>query len=453
MDPVALYHRLPYALKMAAAGVHGWRLRRWRYGPETDRLVDEASERERWSAERWAEWQHQRLHEVLTDASEHVPAYAGLDPDRPEGWPLLSKLKLRESPLEFLDGRFEQKSLYRESTSGTSGTPLRLFWSRQTVREWYALAEARFRRWYGVSRHDRWAMIGGQLVAKATRTSPPFWVWNAGLHQLYLSSYHLSPQLVHHYLEALERHRVRYLWGYPSALASLAAMMLERGLEARSRQLGLKVAIANAEPVFEQQRELVRDAFDCPMRETYGMAELVAAASECEHGRLHLWPDVGQLELLDDNDQPAVEGRLVATGLIGPAQPLVRYETGDRLRLSEEQHCSCGRTLPRLEAIEGRVDDMIVTPDGRRIGRLDPVFKTDLPIVEAQIIQQSPERVRVLYVPAPTADESLEDRLLQRLGERLPGLGIELCSMSRIPRGPQGKFRAVVGLGSEPESG
>ena len=131
----------------------------------------------------------------------------------------------------------------------------------------------------------------------------------------------------------------------------------------------------------------------------------------------------------------------------------MRYETGDRLRLSADESCPCDRTLPLLDAIEGRVDDMIITPDGRQIGRLDPVFKTDLPIVEAQIIQRSPEQVRVLYVPAPAADESLEARLLERLGERLPGLGIELRSVERIPRGPQGKFRAVVGLGSKSESG
>ena len=95
------------------------------------------------------------------------------------------------------------------------------------MRAWYALFEARWRGWYGVSRRDRWAILGGQLVAPVSATRPPFWVWNAALSQLYMSSYHLAPELIPAYLDELARRRITYLWGYSSALHALAKSVSE----------------------------------------------------------------------------------------------------------------------------------------------------------------------------------------------------------------------------------
>ena len=76
-------------------------------------------------------------------------------------------------------------------------------------------------------------------------------------------------------------------------------------------------------------------------------------------------------------------GDLVCTGLLNADMPLVRYRVGDRGALAPaDEGCRCGRTLPTLATVEGRVDDVLLTPDGRRIGRLDPVFKADLPVRE-----------------------------------------------------------------------
>src|SRR5262245_52554478 len=94
---------------------------------------------------------------------------------------------------------------------------------------WYALFEARGRRWYGISREDRWAILGGQLITSTTNRQPPFWVWNAPLKQLYMSSYHLAPDLIPHYLDVLKKYRIRYILGYTSSLHALAQEMLRRG--------------------------------------------------------------------------------------------------------------------------------------------------------------------------------------------------------------------------------
>ncbi len=144
--------------------------------------------------------------------------------------------------------------------------------------------------------------------------------------------------------------------------------------------------------------------------------------------------------------RPGETGHLVATGLINSAQPLIRYRVGDRLRLDEASSCECGRSLPIVAAIEGRSDDVIVTPDGRQIGRLDPIFKGELPIVEAQIIQEAKDRVRLRYVAAEQAggadlDQQLQKLVVDRLGG---GMHVEVEQVVEIERDSRGKFRAVI---------
>jgi phenylacetate-CoA ligase len=125
--------------------------------------------------------------------------------------------------------------------------------------------------------------------------------------------------------------------------------------------------------------------------------------------------------------------------------PLIRYEVGDRGALSSDAvPCGCGRALPKLERIEGRLDDVVITPDGRRIGRLDPVFKADLLIREAQIIQESTARIRVLLVTAPGYRPEDSNLIARRLKDRVGDMDILFECVDSIPRSSNGKFRGVV---------
>lgn len=444
MRGLGLYHRLPYPARCLAASLHGLRLRRFRYGPETPRLVEEALEREAWSAAAWRRYQDEHLGRLLERAVTRVPYYRELWRGRPraeweelENWPVLEKETVRQNPRAFLAEDCQLRRMVEEHTSGSTGTPLTLWWSRETARRWYALVEARLRLWHGVSRRDRWAILGGQLVASAEATRPPFWVWNAALRQLYLSSYHLAPAHVAAYLGAIARHRVVYLMGYPSAMAALARLTQDAGLEAPR----LRVALSNAEPLDERQRGAIEAVFGGPVRDSYGNAELAAAASECASGTLHLWPEAAIVEVPDG------DGRLIATGLLNTDMPLIRYEIGDRVAVAPKgaSACACGRLLPALRAVEGRLDDVVRTPDGRRIGRLDPVFKADLPIREAQIVQERLDRVVLRVVPSSGFGAADAADLVLRLGKRLgPAVEVEVETVDRLERGASGKLRGVV---------
>lgn len=449
-----MYHQLPSPARSIAASLRGSYLRWWRYGPETDGLVAEALEREEWGLERWKTWQEERLAYMLHRAATQVPYYHEQWERRRrlgdrasweclENWPILEKETLRENSKAFVADDRNVRRMFHLHTSGTTGTALDLFQSQETVRAWYALFEARCRDWYGVSRHDRWATIGGQLVTPVSERRPPFWVWNPALNQLYMSSYHLAPDLIPHYLDALRRYRITYLEGYTSSLYALA----QEALRLQRNDLGMSVAITNAEPVYDYQREAIAEAFRCPVRETYGMAEIVAAASECEVGCLHLWPEVGWIEVIgrDRSEPNGTAGDLVCTGLLNTDMPLIRYRVGDRGSMAAAgATCPCGRTLPLLTSVDGRVDDVLFTPDGRRVGRLDPVFKARLPVREAQIVQEALDRLRVRYVPAPEYTSAAGRSIIERLQARMGAVEVILEEVNEVPRTANGKFRAVI---------
>ncbi len=334
--------------------------------------------------------------------------------------------------------------MYHEHTSGTTGKALDLWWSRETVQNWYALFEARCRLWHEVSRHDRWAILGGQLVTPVGQRRPPFWVWNAGLNQLYMSSYHLAPELISAYLDALCCYQVVYLWGYTSSLYSLAIEAIKQ----KRINIQMKVVLTNAEPLYDYQRSAIETAFNCPVRETYGMAEIAAAASECRHGQMHIWPEVGYVEVMN-NDQtasPGVVGELICTGLLNMDMPLIRYQVGDEGSLSLlDNVCSCSRSLPLLGKVHGRVDDVLYAPDGRRVGRLDPVFKARLPVIEAQIIQETLDVIRVKVVPAVGFGAADTQDIILRIQQRLgAGMQVIVETVNEIPRTKAGKFKAVI---------
>ena len=453
---LSIYQRLPYPFKILAASIRGYHLRWWRYGKDTERWVEEALEREFWSEEQWSAWRQERLSYVLHRAATQVPYYRDYWQQQRrmgntaswevlENWPILQKETLRRSPEAFVAEDCDLRGMYCDHTSGTTGTPLKIWQSRKTVRQWYALFEARWRRWYGISRDDRWAILGGQLVTSFDQVKPPFWVWNAGMRQLYCSTYHINQENVGSYLLAMSKYRVKYLLGYPSAIYAMALQAARLKLTPPT----LEVIISNAEPLYSYQKQAIQDFFGCPMYDTYGMAENVCAASQCKEGAYHLWPEVGFLEIMQDQSNHPISdggsGRLICTGLLNADMPLIRYNVGDRgSQDSQVKKCNCGRSLPQLLSIEGRQDDSILTKDGRRIGRLDPIFKTDLHILEAQIIQEEIQKFLIVIVPAPEWGEVDQDVIRERLCQRVGDVEIRFEEVTSIPRSANGKFKAVI---------
>jgi phenylacetate-CoA ligase len=454
----AIYDRLPAPLQNLAASRHGRRLFRLRYGPDTDQRVAEALARESFTPLQWAEWRKPRLAALLKRAAERVPFYreqwaarraAGDTAPVEElaNWPVLPKAAVRRTPEAFLADDVDRRRLTAATTTGTSGAPTRLWRSRRAERAWYALFEARWRRWIGLTRFDRWAIIGGKMVRPLTRTRPPFWVFSSGARQLYLSNYHISRETAPAYHREMERRQVRYLYTYPSSGHALAL-----AFRAHDLRLPLAAVITCGEPLTAPQRDLMRDVFGCEVYETWGMAEMCSAASQCEHGALHLWPEAGVLEVVDPVGRapvpPGEPGNFVCTGLLNDAMPLIRFELGDggALVSDAEPPCPCGRNLPRLARIDGRIEDVLVQRNGEVLAqRVNIILEQDLHISAGRIVQDEPGRVRIELVPDEGFTAADIDRAGAEAAKRLgPEFAVDVVAVDALPLEPGGKVRTVV---------
>ena len=353
-----LYKIAPASVRDFLAGAYGLKVARQRYGGSFARHLAGYRERDGWSRDRLVDWQNARLRDLLRHAVANVPHYARLhargefpieevrtSEDLPK-LPVLDKDAIRQDPDAFL--ATGARSLHVLYTSGTTGTPLELYRSTETIRDWYACFERRAREWSGVSRADRYAMLGGQLVVPVETARPPFWVYSAPLKQLYMSAYHLGPAFMDAYLDELVRRKIVHLYGYASAMDTLAAHTLRTG----RRDVRLKVATSNAEPLFEHQRERIAEAFACDVRDTYGNTELSVAAFECEARHMHLSMDVAVVEVLADDGLPCPAGQsgeFACTGLLNFDQVFIRYRPGDRGCLSRRR-CALHVRTPLAQA-------------------------------------------------------------------------------------------------------
>jgi phenylacetate-CoA ligase len=106
--------------------------------------------------------------------------------------------------------------------------------------------------------------------------------------------------------------------------------------------------------------------------------------------------------------------------------------------------CPCGRPGDVFLDVDGRIEDYVLTPDGRLVGRLDHIFKAQHDVAEAQILQHDPAALEVLVVRRPSWGEGSEKALLEEIRSRLgEAIRVEIRSVDAIPREPNGKFRAV----------
>lgn len=451
----AVYARMPRPLQDLGVNAYGYFRRHQRLAGRFQEYRGEYAAHERFSAEDWEAWTGARLREMLQLAAR-APHYrrafadAGVEPGdlaRLElaelgRLPLTSKDDLRRDAMAFCPGGAAGRGARAYSTSGSTGTPVVVHRSNEDLRRWYALVDARYEGSTGVTYADPRATFSGKRVTTDDQRGP-FHRYNRAERQVYFSPYHLRPDTVAAYVEALWKHRPRWLTGYAGSIHELARLAGEAGLECPP----LDAVITSAEPVTARMREDVTRAFGCRLTEEYGLIEGVCYVLECPEGSLHCWPDGGIVEVLDERGEPCAPGEvgeIVATGMIHETQVLIRYRTRD-LGTWAEGPCRCGRTAPVLAGVEGRVDDAVVLRDGRRIRRLTAVAR-DLPgVVAMQFVQHAPDGVTARVVSEGPLADDVRDRITERLAERLgPDVRIDVERVDALERTERGKVRGVI---------
>ena len=170
----------------------------------------------------------------------------------------------------------------------------------------------------------------------------------------------------------------------------------------------------------------------------YGMTENAALITQCRHGSLHALDDYACHEFVDERGEPVEEGRgeIVGTGYYNDAMPLIRYRTRDYATLSRErQRCRCGSPFRVVQGIEGRMEDFVLTPDGRSINLFEEPIEVGTGIVASQYVQDAPDHLYVNILPGPdflpASLGAVEEKLLQQVG---PGMRVEFRVVDQLER-------------------
>jgi phenylacetate-CoA ligase len=448
-----LYEALPVFAQNFANSVAGYWVARTRFSEQFDRTLAAWERSVDGPLLHLRAEQRERLDQIVRHARVHVPFYRALPPPSPKYDPdeaiaatlasirPLEKAVYRERWRELLATNVPTHRRVSISTSGTTGTALRLFATPERIAESFA-AVWRQRRSFGAALEDPNLTFNGRMIVPFRQRHPPFWRRNAWAGQTLFSLFHMSPANMPAYVQAVHDTPARYAQGYPSALHLVARAMLAEG---RPLPKGRLVGVfTSSESLLEFQREIIEEAFGAPVRDHYACSELAVSMGACREGRLHVDMEycIVEVEPFEETEQ-FVRGPLLVTGLGNEALPFLRYRIGD-VGTRAKTPCPCGRPGDSFLAIEGRVEDYVATPDGRLIGRLDHVFKQQSSVAEAQIVQDRPDRILVYVVPTAGWGSTSEAQLIQEIRKRLgDDIAITVEPISAIAREPNGKFRAV----------
>ncbi|MDV2079741.1 phenylacetate--CoA ligase family protein [Marinobacter xestospongiae] len=451
-----VYDGSPVWFQNLLVSAYGYNLYRKRYTGGYRELLEQVRRARHWDADEIEAYQSERLHEMVRHCRHSVPYYQSLfaklgltEQDFTATrdltkLPILDKATLRAEPERFRAAG--EQPFMIQHTSGSTGTPLALAVNRRT----YQLAMAllvEFEEYHGVPFGARRATFAGRMIQPAECTTPPFARFNRAENQMLFSSYHLNDNSFPWYQQALEHFQPMELIGYPSAIADLANHYQQAGTRPGFQP---QAVVTNSETLLDWQRTVIESVFGCPVRDYYGTAEYALFAGQDSEGLYRLNPVLGITEAIPDETTGAETATLVATTLTNTTMPLLRYRIGDTAQLPEPAYQPVRPAS--LARINGRIDDYVETPDGRRIGRLDHIFKGLNGIAEAQIVQDAKDHCTIKVVVQPDLDPAELRTLEDNLSKRTAGmLAITIQQVDRIPRGANGKFRAVIRELSAPQ--
>jgi len=398
--------------------------------------------------------QEEQLRALISHAYENVPFYhkifeeRGLQPDiirsieDLDKVPILTRQHVRDN-FNSLIARNCRRGMKLGATGGSTGEPLRFYMTKDEGWTWGAYY--RGLGWYGFEPGDKMARIFGGVPhgSSVHRAANKFAQFSEG--RISISALDLSEREMSQFALRLRSFQPKIILGYSSGVYIFAEYLRQHGI----KHIRPKAVVTTSEKLFEHQRQSIRETFDCDVFEYYGCGEVLSIAYECpEHQGFHISAEKVILEVIRDDGSPCKPGELgkiVVTDLRNDAMPFIRYENGDVGALSVEA-CSCGRSLPLLKLIEGRVTDIVTTKYGHISAPvLTTIFK-NLPVSQYQIVQETEVSILIRVVKSDKYSDEDTDYILGIMDKHLgPDVKVEISFVDEIaPSKSSGKRMVVI---------
>lgn len=285
---------------------------------------------------------------------------------------VLTKDIIRKN-LDALYSRTYGKKKYKKGTGGSTGAPL----------VYYTTNDAQSFMWAGILLS--WETLGYQLGDKVAFVAGTSLVKNDLRHTVFhkllnvttYSAYHLNDDDIASYLKQIKDSKTRLIYGYATAVNSLAEYILKNGPYEFPYLRGV---VSTAEILSDKHRDNISQAFNVKVHNQYGCNEAGISAFECDFGNMHYINTATALAF-------DTEGNVLATNLVNEAFPMIRYFTGDKFSLSEDTACPCKRGYPIMEKFDGRTCDMVVDKNHRIMHSafFNVLFRNDKHIEQFQV--------------------------------------------------------------------
>jgi phenylacetate-CoA ligase len=404
-----------------------------------------------WTQDQIAKYQWDQLTALLDHAYRHVPYYTALFDSRGlkpqdihtleafQKIPFLTKELVQQHTDELKATNYRPSQFEYTLTGGSTGFPLHFYVEKGV---WYARHLAYIKTLLeraDCHPHDPSVLITGSIKPFEYRLSS---------NTIVLSSFSLTPENLKRYLKKIKKLHPRYLMGYPSALTILATYMKTNAISLE----GVQALFCYGETIYDWQREFLEDVFHCRIHGQYGHREQCVLAGTCEKSdQYHVFPEYGFVELIDEQgNQVTTEGargEIVATGFHTGIFPFIRYKTGD-IAVYTQQPCPCGRHAQRLQSIEGRVQDFVISNTNRLVpfmGIHHLIARSTENVRECQLYQDRIGEIVVHIVrsDAYSADDErrIREGFSQRFGEEFI---LSITPVETIPRTSRGKYPFLI---------
>jgi phenylacetate-CoA ligase len=413
-----------------------------------------------WTPGEMEEYRRRRLRALIRHVYTRVPYYRRIFRERglTDGdirttadlgkLPFLTKEEIRTHFSELQAAGLRDYQPLLNSTSGSTGEPLRYYTSLPSISMLWA-SGFRAWEWAGYRLGDRYVTLGGSSLVPTTMSLEKHLRYRLE-RNLPFSSLTMNEDTLGAYAGQIRRYQPLFLRGWPSSLYILARFFREHDLEIGP----LKGIFTTAETLLPSQRATLEEVFSCRVFDQYGCRDGAAGAMECgEHSGYHMVSEQSCMELIRDGGAagPGEWGEIVSTDLENYAMPFIRYRTGDTA-VGGGGTCPCGRGLPLLRSIEGRLINLVARADGSLISGLlltDEFEHIALEqagtIEQFQILQDAGGRVRVRIVKGPGYAQEHSDRITASLKERLgETTEVALEFVPSIPPTRTGKHLYVI---------